>query len=322
MLIFGPGQKYEQEQMVLSHICRQFAVEDYRGEPRILNLVFPYSQYHMVINKEEAYLNDGLSHLQDMEYQGSIETFLALMRSEKDPYHGYGEGEYYISGDRMFFFEMSKFFHFGKENLREPDSLPGKIIRGPFGLPREFSFILVSLAFLQIWLGWVFSVNTAGSFLALFILFSAFSIYYFKTDRLTRLEIFLLVYLGVSTVLFFLDSPHYRFYYHIYFLLAIPLFFIGSLYSPIRNILSEYNSVHNNGQEIFTPEIKRKQRRALVLWSEVWFAVIFILYMSMNTSLWKYVSETFLSVISLLFCGVILLNIFAIHGFYDNSDQP
>lgn len=311
--------KLQDEYMVLSHICRQFHSEDYAGDKKILNLVFPYSQYHMVISRDEIYLNDGLSAIQDMEYQGSIEMFISLIRSERDPYHGYGKGEFYISGDRMFFFEMSKYFQFRKSSLNESEREPYKIFRGPFNFTREFSLVLASLVIFQIWLGWEFSFNSAISFLSTFVVFAGFCLYYFKTDRLTRVEIFLLFYLGISSALFFFKSEHYMHFYHIYFLLFIPFIFGGSFYSRIRNSLSQYNSFHVEGLEIINPKIIRRQRKVLTIWLNLWILMILILYLAMNTPLWIYLTDSVLTIISLVLCGSMLLNLFAINGFHSQD---
>lgn len=319
MLKTAIDHKMHDEYMVLSHLCRQFNSDDYRGDRKVLNLIFPYSQYHMVISRDEIYLNDGISAMQDMEYQGSIEMFISLIRSETDPYHAYGKGEFYITGDRMFFFEMSKYFHFRKISLNESEMEPGKIFRGPFNLPREFSYLLTSLVILQIWFGWVFSYNNQYSFAGTLAVFGGFCLYYWKTDKLTRTEIYLLFYLGASTILFFLKSDHYMYFYNIYFLLAVPVFFGGTFYSRIRNTLTQYNAFHVEGMEIISAAIIKRQRKVLTIWLILWILMTLVLYLAMNTGLWVYLTDTVMTVISLILCGAMLLNLFAINGFHSED---
>lgn len=319
MLRYHSHAEDKNEFMILSHICEQYVSGDPVHEKTVLNLVFHYSQYHIVFDGEEAYVNDGLSTFHQIEYQGSIETFISIIRNKMDPFHAYGQGDFYVSGDRIYFFTLSKCFDFSKPELSERDLEPLKMKRGPFGLPREFSFLISSITILQIWLGWVMDYNSTLSFGLSFLIIGLFSFYYYKTDKLTRMEIYLLLFLGISFLLFFLGSFHYRHFYNIYFIVTLPILVVGSFYSRQRDALSEYNSYNIDGLEILDKEILKKQRKAIVIWMDLWSLMILFIYLNMYSAKLDTISDTILLIISIIFCAVLLLTLFAINGFHTSE---
>lgn len=307
------------ELRILSHICSQYIAPIHDTEKTVLNLVFHFSQYHIIFSRDEAYVHEGLSSMQNLEYQGSMETFIAILKNQKDPFHAYRDGEFYITGNRLFFFSLGKSFNFHSLAIEESGDPPRKMRRGPFGLPREFSYLLLAVTFLQIWMGWVLHYHSALSFGLTFFIYAAFGLYYLRTDRLTDTENFLLLYLGLGFFLFLFKSVHFTYYYHIYFIISLPVLFVGSFYSRKRDALSEYNSYNINGLEIFNREIMGSQRRAIIVWSMLWALMILYIYVSMYSSRWDILSTGIKTVISLLFCAVLLFNLFAINGFHTSD---
>lgn len=301
------------EIMLLSHICDLY-VPLSKTTNKIINIVLPYSQYHMCLENDIAYMVDGLNILADIEFEGELELFLDLLRGRIDPYKAYLEGDFYITGDRAFFFSISNLFNFNYNSMLIKEREPLKIIRGPFKLNREFSYLIYTSTALIIWLGWVFNFNNSISLgFTLGIIF-LFSLYYHLTDKLNRFEIYLLLFLFVSVILFLLDSKHYIQYYYIYFIITFPLIYTGSLYSRIRNVLSQYNSNNINDREILNNEIILNQRRAIVIWTIIWGFLMISMYIYSNTEFSFLINDLILSVISILFGAMILFNIYTIHN--------
>lgn len=313
MLNLIKTSKTNNEMMLLSHICNLYTPINIKTK-KIINIVLPYSQYHMCLENDNAYMVDGLNILADIEFEGELELFLDLIRGRKDPYKAYLEGDFYITGDRGFFFSINNQFNFNYNPMLNKEVKPLKIIRGPFNLNREFSYLIYTSTALIIWLGWIFDFNNSISLgLTLGIIF-LFSLYYHLTDKLNRFEIYLLVFLFISFLLFLINSKHYTQYYYIYFIISIPIVYTGSLYSKIRNVLSQYNSNNINGREILNNEIIQNQTRAIVIWTIIWGFLMVSMYIYSNTEYGFLIDELILSVISILFGAMIFFNIYTIHN--------
>lgn len=299
--------------ILLNQICTFFKPVVHKGK-KIINLQFPSSQFHILINDNKAQVVEGLHILPDVGFKGEFEIFIDIIRGYIDPYSAYLKEDFKIDGDRTYFFSLENNFDFNPDLLSEKDSKPNKIKRGPFKLNRDFSFLVYSSTALFIWLGWIFDFENTVTFGVLFLVILYFSIYYFVTDKINSFEVYILLFLFVSFILFYFKSNHYMEYYYIYFIISMPFSFTASLVSQKRNIISFYNSNNINGKEVLNSEIVLNQRRVISILTMAWGVLMLFIYIDSSSKIILVNIEQILSAISILFGAIILLGIYTIHN--------